>query len=227
MRTIDRVRRAPCAAVLSLLALCPLSYAAPVTVPFGQMIHAPLTTNVTLDLNNDAVNDVVVSHYNSRATGIDFAAGQENIQGLNGASILMSGSLVASRTFGQTVGPADTFGTTGANVIIVNTITTGTGYAPPAQGNPDFVTPSPTATGAKYAVGVKIPVGGQNYYAWLGVESSGNAPGTGLNTLFLDHYGYETSPNTAVAVTVPEPASLSVLVLAAAPLLARRRRVSN
>jgi hypothetical protein len=195
--------------------------AAPVTVSMNQsLVIPPYPANdfvtVDLDLNNDVVPDVRIVHQSFRETHINFADSIDTAVGLNGAQVLLTspGSAAAALAPGQMVGPGGTFSAVTTFLINTEYFRDGVDNTP---GNLDFLNPD-------VAMGVQIPVGGQNYYAWLGVQSTGNKTNQfGTNALVLHDFGYETSPNTPVAAAAPEPASGALLV-GLGMIVARRRR---
>jgi hypothetical protein len=198
----------------------PAVHAAPVTASLNQPLVIPAFpandfVTVDLDLNNDAVPDVRILHQSFRETHVNFADSIDSAVGLNGAQVLTSGGTAAALSPGQTAGPAGTYSS--ASTLMINTEFFRDGLAG-TPANLAFLNPY-------VAIGLQIPVGGQNYYAWLGVQSTGNQTNQfGTNTLLLHDYGYETSPNTAVAAAAPEPASATVAVGLGLLLGLRRHR---
>jgi MYXO-CTERM domain-containing protein len=191
--------------------------AAPVVNSFNQILTRPAgdpgNSNYTtlIDLNNDGTNDVSIAHTTMLETGQTLPHSINIISGINGAAILTNGTFPIALHPGQLVDPAGTYSTSVLHLL--DTIPLGTNGP-----NPDFASPD-------VAVGVRIPAGAQNDYAWLGVQLANPVAGNFLSDrLILHDYGYETTANTAVAAEAPEPASLALIALAAVPLLRRRRR---
>lgn len=202
---------------LALVVVGGAAQAAPVTKPFTHTLTRPLTDpgnsnyTVEIDLNEDGVKDVRVTHATFTQTGVAVARSLNAVDGLNGASILFHGGTAAGLKPGEPVDPAGTYAGQAAALQFIGTFGG-------IVGNPEFLEPD-------VALGVRIPVGGQSYYAWLGAQLLGSTgPILGSDTLLLHDYGYETTPDIAVAAQAPEPASLALLGLAAVPMLGRRRR---
>lgn len=213
-----------------VLASCASASATPVLVTNNPLYHPSGTGDVIVnrDLNQDGINDVEISHYPVIDAGVQTSYSIDYVKCLNGASVVMNGKGIASKAIGTSVGPADTFGSPGAFTTIVYSYRPYDDF-PSLFGDQNFAVANiPEHT--SYAVGVKIPVNDQDYFAYLGFSTinngAGGFAGRTTNGFIMDYYGYETAPNTAVTVVLPEPASLSLslLALAAAPLLARRRR---
>jgi hypothetical protein len=201
--------------VLLLLAFSATAHAALVIKPLNQTITRPaadppqFTGGVNLDLNDDSIPDVSIVHQTFAETGLALPHSQNVIGGINGATILGDGSKVAALKPGQLVDPAGNY--LSGVVTIIDSYNAG-------FGNPLFTQPD-------VAIGVRIPVGGQNYYAWLGVQLAGAiAENPNSDRLLLHDYGYQTTPNTAAIAQAPEPAGLALIALATVPLLIRRRR---
>lgn len=207
------------ALIVGLALLGAKANAAPVTVSLNQPVVLPPFPandflNIDLDLNNDGTPDIRVEHQSFRETHINFADSVDSAYGLNGASILSSAGIANALSPGDSVGPVGTFST--ALVTLIDTES----YRDPVLGTPGnlaFLNPD-------VAVGVQIPVGGQNFYAWLGVQSKDNTNQVGTNTLLLHDFGYETSANTAVVAQAPEPPAASVAAVFTLSLTCRRRR---
>jgi len=188
--------------------------AAPVVKSFNQVLTRvpadPLASvqGATLDLNDDSIPDVSILHSTFAETGLALPHSQDVVGGMNGATILTTASKATSLSPGQLVDPAGVY-LTGA-VTMIDTFN-------PSFGNPAFSQPD-------VAIGVRIPVGGQNFYAWLGVQLAGPVAGNPTSDrLILHDYGYETAANSAVAAQAPEPDAVALLTLTAGLLLARRR----
>jgi hypothetical protein len=200
-------------AIAALALAAGVAHAAPVTKPLSIPLVAdplaPLGTAVRrdLDLNDDGTLDVRIFHIPDYNNGIPIGTSDDEVFGLNGAQILKVGFSAAPLKPGQSTDPAGTF---------VNSTSIIQSFHP-FPGSLPFLDPDT-------AIGVRIPVGGQNYYAWLGAQSKDNGGSFSYNTFLLHDYGYETSPNTPVAALAPEPSTFAVVAVATAPLFGRRRR---
>ena len=76
------------------------------------------------------------------------------------------------------------------------------------------------ANGTTGYIGVKLSLGGQTKYGWVGVIYNDVA-----NTIVLTDFAYENTANTAIlAGAVPEPGSALLLAMGAAGVAAQRRR---
>ena len=71
--------------------------------------------------------------------------------------------------------------------------------------------------GTQHYVGVKLDIGGMTHYGWIGLTNS-----FGYITPFA--WGYETTPNTAIAAGAPTPSTLAGLAMGAAAFGGRKRR---
>ena len=66
-------------------------------------------------------------------------------------------------------------------------------------------------------LGVRFDLGAGDQFGWIGVNRSGNQ-------LDAFAWGYETEPGAPIAAGVPEPGTLSLLVIGSRALLRRRKR---
>ena len=128
--------------------------------------------------------------------------------------------------FGE--GPEFTFAPSGGSKLLVGLTpgdeipsTTADGFTSsalvwefaPQAGDPNTLLPE----GEEIYLGVVFDLGAGDQFGWIGVVRTGI-------TLDAFAWGYETEPGVPIAAGVPEPGTLSLLVLGSAALLRRRER---
>lgn len=167
----------------------------------------------TLDLNNDGVGDFVVEvsgstklHYSNSTDPTTADTLQEVVYDNSGppytffsAAVLPPGSVVGPSSSFESVDPAGSTGLGGLYVAI-------------DDGTPG----TPETIGVEFQpAGATLPYYGYIVYEPTGTDLDGNDTGTVLG------YGYESIAGNSI--TVPEPATLSLLALGVSGLLAHRK----
>jgi hypothetical protein len=192
----------------------PLAANAGVITGSGPGLISSATSPFTFDIDGDGTND------------LSFTVNA----GIPADTVLALGSNAFVGTSGGNATPL----TAGMTIDGTNATATGTGTLQTSQ-IMKFKTfklvqvgPWPFPSGGAAYLGVQFQISGETHYGWVQLGATTNDFVGAPNQIDLMAFGYETNPNTGIGAgatsETPEPATLSLLALGAAGVLAARRR---
>ena len=183
--------------------------------------------SIALDLNGDTVDDITIFNLNSTSfysNGGGRAAASGSVLGAYGGYFSTGKSYLYARKFSNFSSITPTFSPPGNPGYYSYGIANGTQHYMRDGGG--FPLSGWGADPGPGLLGVRFDIGGNSHMGFveISIDGSNNGSGNPGNVPSIISYGYETQPNTALSVPIPEPSSLGLLAMGASGLVGLRRR---